>query len=60
MSNTAYAACVGKKVVMTEEVEVSASEFSSLTQGGVMRRKKSKRSQRSTNNCAIQVGKCIQ
>jgi len=61
LSNTAYAECVGKKVVLTEEVEVSASEFSSLTQGGVMRRKKSKRStKRSTNNCTIQVGKCIQ
>ena len=37
LSNTVFAACVGKKVVMTEEVEVSESEFSNLTQGGVMK-----------------------
>ena len=60
LSNTAFAACIGKKVVMTEEVEVSESEFSSLTQGGVLKIPAIlNRRERSTNNCTIQVRKCF-
>ena len=60
LSNTAYAACLGKKVVMTEEVEVSKLEFSSLTKGGVMKIPAiSNKRKRSTTNCTIQVGKYI-
>ena len=57
MSDTAHAACMGKKVVMTNEVEVSEEDFSKLTQGGVMKiETTSGRKKREVVNCTVKVG----
>ena len=47
---------MGKKVVSTEEVEVSEEEFSELTQGGVMKiGPTSGRRKRQAVNCTVKV-----
>ena len=58
LSDTAHAACMGKKVVLTEEVEVSEEEFSELTQGGVMKiGPTSGRRKRQAVNCTVKVSR---
>ena len=49
---------MGKKVVSTEEVEVSEEEFSELTQGGVMKiGPTSGRRKRQAVNCTVKVSR---
>ena len=56
LSPAAYSACGGKKVVLTEEKDVTAAVFETLTSGGIIDfGPGNQRRKRDLGNCSITV-----
>ena len=56
LSSTAFNACAGKRVVLTEQTKVSSEEYKNLSEGGVINiGRTTKREKRDTINCTVEV-----